>query len=474
MSARLARSRPAPETGIVHFGLGAFARAFAAIFVEQAIETHGGDWGIVGVSLRSPDTRDALKPQDWTYTAVELGPDGETPRHVQVLSDVLVAPEAPGAVFDALDKANLVTLTVTEKGYCHVPATGKLNRDNPDIVQDLSDPACPASALGYIARALDARRKAGRAPFTVMSCDNIPSNGNLLRGLVLDLAAEMDAGLRDWIAEHVAFPSTMVDRIVPATTEDDIRHIEGLIGAHDAAPVRHEPFRQWVMEDRFCAPRPDFGSVGAELVEDVAPYEHMKLRCLNGTHSSLAYLGYLAGAETMSDTVARPPLAAYVRHLWDNEITPVLTAPPGVDLSDYTASLFDRFANPAIHHRTWQIAMDGSLKLPQRILDSVRENLDAGRTPEGLFLAIAAWMQFSSGKGLDGAPIEVKDPMAGRLAACWDGTTDPDEIVGRYLALDEIFDPAFAARTEVPEGLARALRNLRADGAEGAAGAVAG
>ncbi|PZX11701.1 fructuronate reductase [Palleronia aestuarii] len=474
MSEQLKRTRPAPAPGIVHFGLGAFWRAFGALFVEEAVREGGGDWGIVGVSLKSPSTRDALRPQDWTYTTVELGPEGETPRHVQILSDVIVAPEAPEALFAALETAQLVTLTVTEKGYCHVPATGRLNRDHPDIAQDLAEPDRPASAPGFITRALDVRRKAGRPPFTVMSCDNIPSNGELLRGVVLDLAAEIDADLRDWIAAEVSFPSTMVDRIVPALAEGDVDDVAVLTGYRDAAPVKHEPFRQWVVEDSFCAPRPDFGAVGAEMVADVAPYEHMKLRCLNGAHSSLAYLGYLAGAETMADAVARPALAGYVRHLWAQEITPVLTAPPGVDLSQYTDTLLERFANPAIRHRTWQIAMDGSQKLPQRILDTVRECLDAGRAPDGLLLAIAAWMQFTSGTGLDGEAIEVKDPLADRLRACWEGSPSEEDVVRRYLALEEIFEPAFAARPEVVEGLTLALGRLRSQGAEAAAEAATG
>ncbi|ETX13712.1 dioxygenase [Roseivivax halodurans JCM 10272] len=474
MTDGLRRTGPAPAPGIVHFGLGAFWRAFGALYIAEAVERSGGAWGIVGVSLRSPDTRDALAPQAWAYTAVEIGPEGDLPTQVEVLTDVIVAPEDPEALWAALDRANLVTLTVTEKGYCHVPSTGRLDRARAEIAQDLRTPAHPASALGYIAHALDARRRAGRMPFTVMSCDNIPSNGALLRGVVLELAAEIDPALSEWIAAEVAFPSTMVDRIVPATTAADIDRIETLIGTRDAAPVTHEPFRQWVIEDRFCAPRPDFGAVGVQVVKDVAPFEHMKLRCLNGTHSALAYLGYLAGAETVAEAAARPALAAYLHFLWDREITPVLTAPPGVVLADYTRSLFDRFANPAMHHRTWQIAMDGSLKLPQRILDTIRETLDAGRVPRGLFLAVAAWMQFTSGRGLDGSEIEVKDPMAERLRACWDGDPGTEEVVRRYLALAGVFAPDLASRPELQQGLVVALDDLRRHGPEAAAAAIAG
>ncbi|NDV02510.1 mannitol dehydrogenase family protein [Pseudoroseicyclus tamaricis] len=459
----------APKAGIVHLGLGAFFRAHGAIYIEEAMALSGGDWGITGVSLKSPTQRDRLAPQGGAYTAVELGPEGETARPVGIVGEVLVAPEDPGAVLAAMAGAELVTLTVTEKGYCHVPATGRLNREHPDIRRDLEQPEAPASAIGYLVRALAARRAEGRAPFTVLSCDNIPENGRLLRGLVLELAEMVEPGLAEWIAAEGAFPSSMVDRIVPATTEDDIAKVEELTGRHDAAPVMHEPFRQWVVEESFVGPRPDLGAVGVELVEDVTPFEHMKLRCLNGTHSALAYLGYLAGAETIADTVARQPLAAYVRHLWAEEILPVLTAPPGTSLEDYAEALFARYANPAIRHRTWQIAMDGSQKLPQRILGTVAETLAAGREPKGLYLAIAAWMAYTSGRDLSGAPIDVRDPLAERLAACWPG--EPAEVVARYLALEDVFAEG-TDRAALQAGLTEALTMLLAEGPEGAARAV--
>lgn len=469
MTERLTRQGETPVPGIVHLGLGAFFRAHGAIFVEEAARASDGDWGIVGVSLRSPGTRDRLKAQDWAYTAVELGPEATTPRQVEILTEVVVAPEDPAAVLAALEAAKLVTLTVTEKGYCHVPATGALNREHPDVQQDLAEPGRPASAMGFIVRALAARRARGERPFTVLSCDNIPENGHLLRGLVLELAGEIDPDLREWIAAEVSFPCSMVDRIVPATAEDDLQRVEELTGRRDEAPVMHEPFRQWVVEDRFCNDRPDIGVAGAELVEEVGPYEHMKLRCLNGTHSSLAYLGYLAGAETISETVGRPGLAAYVRHLWAREILPVLTPPPGVDLSAYAEALFDRYANPSIRHRTWQIAMDGSQKLPQRILGTISDNLAAGRRPEGLYLAVAAWMRYTSGIDLDGQEIDVRDPLAEELRACWDGTPTAAEVVRRYLAQDAVFDPALANRNDVAEGLTAALERLQQEGAEAAA-----
>ncbi|MCI5077963.1 mannitol dehydrogenase family protein [Oricola sp.] len=471
---RLARpaDAPAPGIGIVHLGLGAFFRAHGALYIEEAMARSGGDWGILGVSLRHADLRDRLEPQDYAYTACELGPEGESLRIGTAVRSMLVAPEDPDAVLAAMADpgVTIVSLTVTEKGYCHAPATGRLDFAHPDIVRDLADAARPVSAPGFLCRALDRRRKAGLRPFTVMSCDNLPENGALLQGVVLDLAARMDAELARWIEAECVFPCTMVDRIAPATTDADIERLARRTGIHDAAPVMHEPFRQWVIEDRFVdGRRPALEAVGVELVEDVRPFEHMKLRCLNGTHSALAYLGYLAGAETVSDAVARPALAGFIRRLWDDEILPVLTPPPGVDLAAYTHALTERYANPGIRHRTWQIAMDGSLKLPQRILGSVSENLAAGRTPRGLFLVIAAWMRYTSGVGEDGQPIDVRDPMADRLRAVWQDGAEPAAIVSGYLAFDEIFPGALAADPAFSAGLTEALADLLRDGAEVAA-----
>lgn len=472
---RLSRTRPAPALGIVHLGLGAFFRAHGAIYTEDAIAASGGDWGILGVSLQSPGTRDALQPQGWTYTALELGPGGPKPRHVQALQGVVVAPEDPAAVIARMaDPAvKIVSLTVTEKGYCHEPATGALNLGHPDIVHDIINPL-PLSAPGLIVRALAARRAAGTAPFTAMTCDNLPNNGRVLRGVVLALAREIDPELAGWIAAEGRFPATMVDRIVPATKPEDIAEVERITGRHDAAPVIHEPFRQWVIEDDFVrGDRPDWGAAGAELVRDVTPYEHMKLRMLNGTHSALAYLGYLAGHDTIADTIADPVFARFADHLWLAEIIPVLAPPEGVALRDYARALCARYENPAIRHRTWQIAMDGSQKLPQRILGTLAESFAAGRRAPGLVLAVAAWMRYVGGVDERGQPIEVKDPLAGRLRALSDAAVTPQARVDALLSVREVFPPDLAARLSAPVGAAYARlieRGARSAAAEAVQG----
>ena len=468
LPARLHHTPSAAPAGIVHLGLGAFFRAHGAIYVEQAMAASGGDWGIIGVSLQSPGTRDRLAPQGWAYTALQLGPEGETAQVVTVLRDVLVAPENPQAVLDAMTApaVRIVSLTVTEKGYCHEPSTGRLNADHPDIRHDLDNPL-PRSAPGFLVRALQARRAAGIPPFTVLCCDNLPENGHVVRGVVLDLARLIDPDLAAWIEAQGAFPSTMVDRIVPATTPADLDRVETLTGRRDEAPVMHEPFRQWVVEDRFCNGRPDLGAVGVQLVDDVTPFEHMKLRMLNGTHSSLAYLGYLAGHQTIADTMADPVMAQFVDRLWRSEIIPALTPPPGTDLAAYADALAARYANPAIRHRTWQIAMDGSQKLPQRILGTIAEGRAAGRPVPGLTLAVAAWMRYASGRDEAGGTIEVKDPLAPQMAALW--RDDPAATVDGFLALSQVFPAVLRDDAGFRADLTDALTRLVRDGARVAA-----
>ncbi|MEO1552195.1 MAG: mannitol dehydrogenase family protein, partial [Pseudomonadota bacterium] len=317
------REAPAPQIGLVHLGLGAFFRAHGAVYIQDA-GTPG--WGILGVSLRSPDVRDTLARQDFLYHAVERGPDGDRVTLVNQLAGVLCAPKQPQAVRDALAAPNtkLVTLTVTEKGYCHSPSTGKLDLSHTDIQADLG--GTPTSALGYLVDGFAARRAAGIPPFTVLSCDNIPHNGALLRGLVCDLAHAQDPDLAAWIDEHGRFPSSMVDRIVPATRPSDIEALAAQTGVTDHAPIFHEPFRQWVIEDRFVGGhRPEWERAGVQMVRDVAPFEAMKLRMLNGAHSALAYLAPGAGHHTVAQAVADPIFATYLSRMWDEEVIPTLT-----------------------------------------------------------------------------------------------------------------------------------------------------
>src|SRR5690606_12891464 len=352
--------RDAVTPGIVHLGIGAFHRAHMAVYVDDILEKDPS-WGIVGASLRRPDTREALAPQDFLYTLAIRDASGTDCRVIGSLLDVLDANTQRGQVLEIMadPRIRIVSLTVTEKGYCHDPATGDLDPRHPDIVHDLADPGDPVSAPGLIVAAIARRRAAGTAPFAVMSCDNLPANGATTRRIVTRLAALQDRDLAGYITENVAFPGTMVDRIVPATADADCAAISAITGLDDAWPIVTEPFTQWVIEDDFPEGRPAFEAVGAELVTDVEPYELMKLRMLNGSHSTLAYLGYLAGHQYVADAIADPAIRRLVDRLMSEEVMPTLPM-PRADLEAYRDRLLARFANPALQHRTWQIAMDGS------------------------------------------------------------------------------------------------------------------
>ncbi len=470
---RSAYDRTRLRTGIVHLGLGAFVRAHQALYTEELDAAEIGDWGMTGVSLQRPDQRDRLAPQGGLYTALQKDRTGVSARIVGCLGSVMVAPEDPVAVVEAMADRHvkIVSLTVTEKGYCIDPATGRLQHHHPDIRHDLEHPGEPRTAVGLILAALERRRDEGMAPFTVLCCDNLPSNGRLLASLVSDFAALRDCGLATWVETHASFPSSMVDRIVPATTAEDVAEAARLTGLFDAAPVVHEPFRQWVIEDRFIEnARPRWESAGAELVGDVAPYEHMKLRLLNGAHSALAYLGYLAGHETIADTVENPILRAFVQDLWRDEIIPVVPAPPGTDLSNYAGMLLERFANPAIRHRTWQIAMDGSQKLPQRLLATARERLSRNLPLPRVALAVAAWLRYIGGIDESGREIDVHDPLAAQLRAVLDkaGNAPRDRVLA-VLQIEAIFGSDLPHDTRFVDALTAAYTQLLTRGARNAA-----
>jgi fructuronate reductase len=320
--------------------------------------------------------------------------------------------------------------------------------------------------VGLVVASLDARRRSHGRPYTVLCCDNLPHNGVLVRGLVLELAQRRDPALAAWIETHVTFPSTMVDRIVPATTAQDVEENDRAIGMHDAAVVVCEPFRQWVIEDAFVAGRPPWERAGAQLVSDVAPFETMKLRLLNGSHSAFAYLGYLAGHEFVYQVAAQPDFVAYMRALMA-EAVPTLHVPASVDLAAYREALVERFGNPALPHRTKQIAMDGSQKLPQRLLATLRENLAAGRPIVRLTLAVAAWMRYAAGVDEQGAPIDVADPLKAEFAAIGERHRgDAPALAEALLGLRAIFGDDLPRDPRVTEPVRTWLAMLLRDGSE--------
>jgi len=461
--------RPA-SVGIVHLGLGAFHRAHQVAYTDDAL-LHAGPaapgLGICAVSLKTPGMRDRLAAQDGLYTLVEKSPEGVRRRVLGSLIEVRFLGDERHEVHQRLaaKETGIVSLTITEKGYGHDPATGMLNPAHPEIAPDLADWAHPGSAVGLIAAALDARRLSHGKPFTVLCCDNLPHNGRLVRGLVLEFARRRDEALAHWIERHVTFPSTMVDRIVPATTDADVADNDAALGLVDAAPVVCEPFRQWVIEDAFVGARPPWEEAGAELVDDVAPFETMKLRLLNGSHSALAYLGYLAGHEFIYQVAGEPAFATYMRALM-GEAVPTLRVPSRVDLGGYRDTLVRRFVNPALPHRTKQIAMDGSQKLPQRLLGTVRDNLASGRPITRLALAVAAWMRYVGGRDESGSTIEVADPLASTFASIADAHRgDPAAHARALMGIRAVFDDDLPNDARFARPVTAWLESLYAHGA---------
>jgi fructuronate reductase len=447
------------RTGIVHLGLGAFARAHLAAVNDDALDAGASaEWGIHGVSLRHADTRDALLPQQGLYSLGVRDAAGTQTRIIGSVVTCAVAPEDPQAVVSAIAHADtrIVSLTVSEKGYCHDPATRTLNVAHPAIAHDLADALAPRSAIGLIVRGLQARRR----PLALLSLDNLPANGDTLRGLVLAFAERVDAELARWIERECTFPNSMVDRIVPRVTAADLAAARETLGVEDRAAVVAEPFLAWAVEDCFAAGRPDWSAGSAQFVDRAEPFERLKLRMLNGAHSAIAYLGVLAGWATVDAAMAQPALARFVDVLLREEVAPTLRASlPGFDLDAYRAQLLRRFANPALAHRTSQIAMDGSQKLPQRWLNTVRDRLAAGAPIERLAFALAAWVMHLRTQPLD-------DPLADALHALHERAMAKPTAVERAAEVTR-FAPVFGDLADEPrlvEALARAQDALQRHG----------
>jgi fructuronate reductase len=451
---------------MVHLGVGAFHRAHVASYVDEVLKIDSS-WGIIGASLRRPDTRHALAPQNFLYTLVTRSGAGAELRVIGSLLDVLDAAEQRSELIAWMTdrRIRLLSLTITEKGYCYDPATGALNPDHPDVVHDLDHPEAPVSAPGLIARALELRRAAGVPPFTILCCDNLPANGETMRRILTDFASMRDQKLADHIDSEVAFPSTMIDRIVPATTEADRRFVYETTKVVDAWPVVAETFSQWVIEDRFSGARPPLEYAGAELVADVRPFELMKLRMLNGSHSLLAYLGYLAGYRYVNEAIADPTFHALIHNFMTEEVIHTLPQDLG-NLTAYRDALLDRFANQALMHRLAQIAMDGSQKLPQRLLGTIRDCVSRALSIEHAALGVAAWMRYVTGVDERGAAIEIKDPLAQQLQSISKSAAGSAKHLGDcMLRMTEIFGSDLPRNDLFRETLERHLNSLYARGA---------
>lgn len=426
---RYTYDRDAQAAGIVHFGIGAFHRAHQAWYTDAAMNAGDRDWSIIGVSLRSGEVAHQMNPQQGLYTVTErLGESAKT-RIIGAVKGVLVAPFEPEAVIAALaaPATRIASFTITEKGYC---------RDKEGNL----DPALAGaeSIYHYLTQGLRRRSDEGLPGLTLMSCDNLADNGQQLARLMREYLMRRDPAMLDWFDAECTCPSTMVDRIVPATTSEDREAVaEALDGLHDAAAVMTEPFSQWVIEDRFAAGRPQWDRVGAELVRDVRPYETAKLRMLNGAHSALAYIGLARGHSFVHEAIADPAIRSLVEQLMRREAAPTIAAAAGQDLTAYADALVARFANPALNHRLIQIAMDGSQKIPQRWLETLAANHTAGCECTAIQAGIAAWIHHLRGGNVaKWGPVD--DPMAAELirAAALDQPVmalfGPDGVMGHH------------------------------------------
>jgi fructuronate reductase/mannitol 2-dehydrogenase len=449
--------RAALTPAVVHFSVGGFHRAHQLTYFDDlAQHGHSAGWGVVGVGLRHRSMQDALAPQDYLYTVVERSPDGERARVVGVMTDYLFAPDAPEAVLDRLTdpRTRMVTMTITGAGYHLDPHTGALDLACPDLQRDLDDPQRPCTAFGYIVEALDRRRRAGTPPFTVVSCDNMHRNGDATRAAVVGLARQRDEVLARWITDRVSFPSSMVDRITPQTTDEERAEVARRYGVDDRWPVITEPFSQWFIEDDFCNGRPPLDAVGVRFVPDVAPYELMKTRLLNASHSALGYLGTLAGYARIDELMGEQLFATYAARLMDDEVTPLLPQPDGVDLAEYKALLLQRFTNPAIGDRLHRLCRRGSTKVAHHVLPSLLETLDRGGRAPLLTFAVAGWIRYLQ---LHDAVEDELGPQLQALARA--GGTDPRPVLA--------VRPVFGDLGELPgfvTDLESALAALARDG----------
>jgi mannitol 2-dehydrogenase len=446
----------------VHIGVGGFHRAHQAVYLDDLLEMNSSErWGECGIGVLAADLRmrDALVGQDYLYAVVERSATAQNARVIGSLIDYVYAPAAREGAIErmAAPETRIVSLTITEGGYYVHEGTGEFLIDHPDIEYDFQHSHEPRSSIGLIAEALRRRRARGLTPFTVMSCDNLQSNGRVACKILLAYAGQIDQGLERWIAQNVAFPNSMVDRITPATTPADIAVLAEQFGIQDAWPVVTEPFRQWVIEDTFCNGRPAWEKVGAQFSSDVGAYELMKIRLLNGSHLAMGYLAALHGYTYVHETMQDPLFRSFIEAFME-EVTPVVPRIAGVSLPEYKSSLIERFSNPTINDQVTRICSEGSAKIPKWLLPSIMDLLRAGMSIDLLSLIVASWM-FYMGREVDqeGNRLTIIDARAGELATIARAIgTDPRP----FLAVRSIFGDELPSNPSFVKGVENSLQTL--------------
>jgi len=454
--------RAALRQHTVHIGVGAFHRAHQAVYLDDLLHMPGEPrWGECGLGVLPGDRgmRDALEPQDYLYTVVEKSAEAQKARVIGSITGYILAPAARALAIETLaaPDTRIVSLTITEGGYFIDEGTRAFTAGHPDIQHDLAHPDAPVTSIGFIAAALDRRRVQGLPPFTLMSCDNLQGNGDVLKSVMLAYASLRNPELEQWIAANVAFPNSMVDRITPATTPEDGTALKARYGFDDAWPVMTESFKQWVIEDHFPQGRPAWEKAGAELVTDVAPYELMKMRLLNGSHLAMAYLGALTGTTYVHQVMHDSLFVTFIQQFME-EVTPVVPVIPGTDVVQYKKTLIERFANPGIHDQVTRICSEGSAKMPKWVLPSIVELLAKGRPVPLLSLVIASWLHYFQAKTDErGHPLDIVDARAAELrATATAGGTNPRTM----LAIRSIFGEALPANQTFVHQVEQALITL--------------
>lgn len=439
------------QVGVVHVGVGGFHRAHQAMYLDRLMnEGKALDWGICGVGVLESDRRmkDAMTAQDCLYTLVVKHPDGRfEPRVIGSMVEYLHALDDPDAVIEKMAAAatRIVSLTITEGGYNIHAVTGEFDPDQPDVVHDLQSGKAPRTTFGLVTEALVRRRDRGIEPFTILSCDNIQGNGDVARRSFAAFARLRDLELGAWVEREVRFPNCMVDRITPVTTDEDRVELARRFGVQDCWPVVCEPFTQWVLEDAFST-RPPLQDVGVQLVEDVEPYELMKLRLLNASHQALCYLGYLAGYRLVHDVCQDPLFADFLLAYMDHEATPTLEPVPGIDLAEYKQNLIVRFSNDQVRDTVARLCAESSDRIPKWLLPVIRHNLANGGDVVRSVAVVASWARYAEGVDEDGAPIEVVDRLKDQLMSTAQTSSDPLAFVrDRALFADLVDDERFTA-----------------------------
>jgi mannitol 2-dehydrogenase len=452
---------------ILHVGVGGFHRAHQALYTDDLLnQGEDSQWGFCGVGLLKHDARirDVMESQDCLYTLVERSLAGDTARIIGSIVNFAFAPDDSQKVIEqmASPTTRILSLTITEGGYYIDQATGDLNAQHADLQHDLAHPHEPSCSFGYILEALDRRRIRGLAPFTVMSCDNIQSNGEVAKKMLMAFAELRDPQLSNWMAENCLFPNSMVDRITPATTDEHRNLVKEKFGIDDGWPVMTESFKQWVIEDHFAQGRPKWEEVGAQMTSDVLPYEKMKLRLLNASHQALCYIGMLLGYQLVHETMEDADIRKLVEKMMDEEVTPILSPVPGVDLTEYKKTLIQRFANPAIRDQLSRIGIYGSSGIPKFVLPSVEDQLKRGGPIKLLGFTVASWFRYLNGLDESGKEMPMLDPMAPKLR---EQAKAAGKDAGHLLAMREVFSEELANAPAFAKQVSDTLNSFYADGA---------